>query len=166
MIELRKPATYSEIKIEEILSKKEARIEGLAASGKYSSLFPYSDHNIGTYKVEIKMAFNYPMIRPMNVLPMAGDFVLEELDPMAIPCFPEPPWIKRCNFGIKFTDEIQMIDDVDLLSEEHDANNNKAKNEKDNKEIKEDNKEKTCLDKRSPYIIFNSTGKIEAKSLI
>lgn len=23
---------------------------------------------------------------------------------------PEAPWIKRCDFGIKFTDEIQVID--------------------------------------------------------
>ena len=23
---------------------------------------------------------------------------------------PEAPWIKRCDFGIKFTDEIQVLD--------------------------------------------------------
>ena len=71
------------------------------------------------------------MIRPMNMLPIAGEFVLEELDPLIIPCFPEPPWIKRCPFGIKFTDEIQMIDDIDMTSEpQEDNGNTKGKKKK------------------------------------
>lgn len=28
---------------------------------------------------------------------------------------PEAPWIKRCDYGIKFTDEIQVIDDSTAL---------------------------------------------------
>eukprot|EP00831_Metopus_contortus_P043745 TRINITY_DN35103_c0_g1_i1.p3 TRINITY_DN35103_c0_g1~~TRINITY_DN35103_c0_g1_i1.p3 ORF type:complete len:109 (+),score=32.28 TRINITY_DN35103_c0_g1_i1:148-474(+) len=38
-------------------------------------------------------------------------------NPMTIPCFPEPPWIKRCTFGIKFTDEIQMVDEIQFEEE-------------------------------------------------
>jgi hypothetical protein len=31
---------------------------------------------------------------------------------------PEAPWIKRCDFGIKFTDEIQVLDNPDITETE------------------------------------------------
>lgn len=34
----------------------------------------------------------------------------------ASPPKPEAPWIKRCDFGIKFTDEIQVIEDENLAT--------------------------------------------------
>lgn len=45
---------------------------------------------------------------------------------------PEAPWIKRCDYGIKFTDEIQVIDDTQEVSEdsEDDAEESKLDQKK------------------------------------
>lgn len=46
---------------------------------------------------------------------------------------PEAPWIKRCDYGIKFTDEIQVIDEGPSVTEtEESVNkdlNDKSKND-------------------------------------
>jgi len=58
---------------------------------------------------------------------------------------PEAPWIKRCDFGIKFTDEIQELD-VPLASdtEESTAKDNDQKNSGDeDEEDEEDEEEET-----------------------
>lgn len=46
-------------------------------------------------------------------------------------CYPKPeaPWIKRCDFGIKFTDEIQVVDHNVLSDTEM-----SSMKDKDNKE--------------------------------
>jgi len=56
-----------------------------------------------------KPSFSFPFVKPPNMIPNVDEKVLgQELDLKAIPSpRPEAPWIKRCNFGIKFTDEIQ-----------------------------------------------------------
>lgn len=41
------------------------------------------------------------------MIPCADNEILKEFEPLAIGCKPEAPWIKRCNNGIKFTEEIQ-----------------------------------------------------------
>ena len=45
------------------------------------------------------------------MIPCVDSNVLDCLTPSAVPLKPEAPWIKRCSFGIKFTDEIYMTDD-------------------------------------------------------
>ena len=45
------------------------------------------------------------------MIPCVDNNVLDSLTPSAVPLKPEAPWIKRCSFGIKFTDEIYMTDD-------------------------------------------------------
>lgn len=52
---------------------------------------------------------------------------------------PEAPWIKRCDYGIKFTDEIQVIDNP-LMSDS---------DESENKEEDEDNDSKSKVDSES-----------------
>ncbi len=41
------------------------------------------------------------------MLPIADKEVLREFEPLAFTCWPEAPWIVRCKYGIKFTEEIQ-----------------------------------------------------------
>jgi hypothetical protein len=45
------------------------------------------------------------------MIPCVDNNVLDCLTPNTVPLKPEAPWIKRCSFGIKFTDEIYMTDD-------------------------------------------------------
>ena len=45
------------------------------------------------------------------MIPCVDNQVLEGLNSKAVPLKPEAPWIKKCSFGIKFTDEIYMTDD-------------------------------------------------------
>ena len=88
------------------------RITSLEHKGLLSSQYPYLKISIGTYNIELQPIFSYPIIRPMDIIPAAGDFVLTQMDPGLVPCVLEPPWIKRCGFGIKFTDEINVIDSI------------------------------------------------------
>ena len=120
------------------------------------------------------------MIRPMNMLPVAGDFTLQQLDSMIIPCQPEPPWIKRCSFGIKFTDEIQATEGFDFVqgeSEEEGRNGEKKKKrkkdkdsdddegEEDNRNLHEGEESAAHESERAQNVPCkaNSTGKIMAK---
>lgn len=45
------------------------------------------------------------------MIPCVDNGVLDYFTPKAIPLKPEAPWIKKCSFGIKFTDEIYMTDE-------------------------------------------------------
>ena len=45
------------------------------------------------------------------MIPCVDNNVLDSMTPSSVPLKPEAPWIKRCSFGIKFTDEIYMTDD-------------------------------------------------------
>ena len=38
---------------------------------------------------------------------------------------PEAPWIKRCDFGIKFTDEIQVLENNPSITETEMSTTNK-----------------------------------------
>lgn len=60
-----------------------------------------------------KPSFSMPFIKPPNMIPnideevIQNEFTLKQIDaPM-----PEAPWIRRCEFGIKFTDDILQDDD-------------------------------------------------------
>lgn len=59
-------------------------------------------------KILTKPSFSMPFIKPPNMIPnidedvIQSEFSLKQIDaPM-----PEAPWIRRCTFGIKFTDDI------------------------------------------------------------
>lgn len=63
-----------------------------------------------------------PFIKPPNMIPnideeaIQGEFTLKQIDaPM-----PEAPWIRRCQYGIKFTDNI--LQDEDELEEDNNGN--------------------------------------------
>jgi hypothetical protein len=59
-----------------------------------------------------KPSFSFPFVKPPNMIPNVDDKILtSEFDMKSVSApKPEAPWIKRCDFGIKFTDEIQVID--------------------------------------------------------
>jgi len=48
------------------------------------------------------------------MIPEGGDFLLYQFSPKKIECQPEPPWIKRCSYGIKFTDDKQFVEDIEF----------------------------------------------------
>ena len=50
------------------------------------------------------------------MLPESGDFLLFQFSSKKVECQPEPPWIKRCSYGIKFTDDLQFVEDIDFCS--------------------------------------------------
>lgn len=45
------------------------------------------------------------------MIPCVDNSVLDFFTSKAVPLKPEAPWIKKCSFGIKFTDEIYITDD-------------------------------------------------------
>ena len=47
---------------------------------------------------------------------------------------PEAPWIKRCDFGIKFTDEIQMLEGNLSVTETEAMSTTKDREEEDEEE--------------------------------
>jgi hypothetical protein len=48
------------------------------------------------------------------MIPNVDQTILNEFVCTNIPCKPEAPWIKRCSFGIKFTEEIQDTDNEEI----------------------------------------------------
>lgn len=65
-----------------------------------------------TQPLMLKPSFSFPFIKPPNMIPCVDDAtVLAQFSSKAVPLKPEAPWIKRCSFGIKFTDEIYFTDD-------------------------------------------------------
>lgn len=55
----------------------------------------------------VKPSFSFPFVKPPNMIPAADDELLSEFEPLAFSCRPEAPWIRKWENGIKFTDEIQ-----------------------------------------------------------
>jgi hypothetical protein len=68
----------------------------------------------GGAAIEMKPSFSFPFIKPPNMIPCVDleqqlmKFTLKE---SGVAVKPEAPWIKRCSFGIKFTEEILYTDD-------------------------------------------------------
>ncbi len=107
------------------------------------------------------------------MLPVADGVVLRQLDPMLVASQPEPPWIKRCTYGVKFTDEIQVVDDPDFSPS---AEEKKEPNEEDSDEVGEeipapqaDLEQEQCAQEVNEGMVMeekremrvNSTGKIK-----
>lgn len=65
----------------------------------------------GGGNIYLRPSFSFPFIKPPNMIPCVDNSVLDSLNSSAIPLKPEAPWIKKCSFGIKFTDEIYITDD-------------------------------------------------------
>jgi len=62
----------------------------------------------------LKPSFSFPFIKPPNMIPCVDTaLVLEnfKLKKSGVQLKPEAPWIKKCQFGIKFTEEIYYTDD-------------------------------------------------------
>jgi hypothetical protein len=57
---------------------------------------------------------------------------LEFFNSKAVPLKPEAPWIKKCSFGIKFTDEIYITDDDRENTPDEDKEYKKRKNKQPN----------------------------------
>ena len=62
-----------------------------------------------------RLSFSMPFVKPPNMIPsvdeefIQGEFNLKQIDaPM-----PEAPWIKRCEHGITFTNEIQVLENAE-----------------------------------------------------
>lgn len=66
---------------------------------------------IGQSAIYLRPSFSFPFIKPPNMIPCVENSVLDYFTPKAVPLKPEAPWIKKCSFGIKFTDEIYLTDD-------------------------------------------------------
>jgi hypothetical protein len=65
-------------------------------------------------------SFSFPFIKPPNMIPNVEESVLVQefsinggtgTNNINVPK-PEAPWIKRCDYGIKFTDEIQVVEGI------------------------------------------------------
>jgi hypothetical protein len=67
---------------------------------------------------------------------------------------PEAPWIKRCDFGIKFTDEIQMIDNPIVSDTETSLNKDNNHIDDDEYENDTDSINHNKNDKNGIYICF------------
>ena len=68
----------------------------------------------GQARVHLKPSFSFPFIKPPNMIPCVDqNVVLEQynLKKSNVQLKPEAPWIKKCQFGIKFTEEILFTDD-------------------------------------------------------
>ena len=75
----------------------------------------------------LRPSFSFPFIKPPNMIPCVENSVLDTFTPNAVPLKPEAPWIKKCNFGIKFTDEIFYTDDERENTPDEEKEYNKRK---------------------------------------
>jgi len=62
--------------------------------------------------IYLKPSFSFPFIKPPNMIPNVDEKVLSKEFSLGEFTLnrPEAPWIKRCEYGIKFTNEIQYDD--------------------------------------------------------
>ena len=68
----------------------------------------------GGAQILLKPSFSFPFIKPPNMIPCVDQALVLEtfnLKKSNITLKPEAPWIKKCQFGIKFTEEILYTDD-------------------------------------------------------
>ncbi|CAI2363482.1 unnamed protein product [Moneuplotes crassus] len=90
----------------------EVLIEPFETNNRLCSKFPHVKLKISNTIIFSRPSFSIPFIKPPNMIPnvdeiqMQKELTLKHLGGIK----PEAPWIKRCDFGIKFTDEIQEND--------------------------------------------------------
>lgn len=71
-------------------------------------------------------------------MPGSGEFALLRLNPQRVTCQPEPPWIKRGSYGVKFTDEGLFADDVDFCNTSERRKNDELSEDEDKPNKKEE----------------------------
>jgi len=84
----------------------------------------------------VRPSFSFPFVKPPNMIPNVDEKILSaELDMKSSTSAPKPeaPWIKRCDFGIKFTDEIQVVD-VPQISETEESQAKEDESEEEEEE--------------------------------
>jgi tetratricopeptide (TPR) repeat protein len=91
---------------------KEWLIEPFDTKNRLWAKFPHRKFKIGLTSIYSRPSFSIPFIKPPNMIPNVDeDQMKRELNLTHLGGIkPEAPWIKRCGFGIKFTDEIQETD--------------------------------------------------------
>ena len=79
--------------------------------GRLCAQLPYVHLEIGAMRqpAKVRPSCSMPFIKPPNMIPNVDEEqILKELKLKHIGGVkPEAPWIKRCQHGIKFTEEIQ-----------------------------------------------------------
>ena len=78
-------------------------------------------------------SFSFPFVKPPNMIPNVEESVLNQEFSLknAAPPKPEAPWIKRCDYGIKFTDEIQVLENNPSVTETEMTTNKDDEDEED-----------------------------------
>lgn len=91
---------------------KDWLIEPFDTKNRLWAKFPHRKFKIGSSTIYSRPSFSIPFIKPPNMIPNVDeDQMKKELNLKHLGGIkPEAPWIKRCGFGIKFTDEIQETD--------------------------------------------------------
>jgi hypothetical protein len=84
------------------------------------SIFPGLKVKIGQTTLDCKLSFCLPSI-DMPSMNCCFDHKLLDISPTVVENRPEAPWIKRSSEGVIFTDNIQHIEDLDLMSEKRDT---------------------------------------------
>ena len=70
----------------------------------------------------MRLSFSLPKINPPSLVPTFDMKLVTDLSPLSVENKPEAPWIRRNEQQgdmIMFTDNIQMVDDIRLETEEH-----------------------------------------------
>jgi hypothetical protein len=91
-----------------MVDKKPIELDIFPSNSRLCTYFKYVKFSINPNYPALKMrlSFSFPFIKPPNMIPSIDDSLLHVFSPTALPLKPEAPWIKRTEFGIKFTDEI------------------------------------------------------------
>ena len=93
-----------------------SEITGFPNQNRLCSIFPGLDVSIRGKTVACKLSFCLPSVE-IPSMNCCFDTKLLDISPTVVENRPEAPWIKRGVEGVIFTDNIQNIDDLDLLSE-------------------------------------------------
>ncbi|CAD8101860.1 unnamed protein product [Paramecium sonneborni] len=80
------------------------------------SIYPSIKLPLKKYSVEIRLSFCLPIVEFPSQPILFDEQLLQKISPKVVENKPEAPWIKRSSEGVIFTDNIQFIDDLDLLS--------------------------------------------------
>jgi len=91
-------------------------VEGFTISSTYKQgqTRGSQDRGAAPPSIHLKPSFSFPFIKPPNMIPCVDQHLVLsqfQLKKSNVQLKPEAPWIKKCQFGIKFTEEILYTDD-------------------------------------------------------
>jgi hypothetical protein len=72
------------------------------------------------------------------MIPCVDNAVLDYFTSKAVPLKPEAPWIKKCSYGIKFTEEIYITDDDHENTPDEDKEYNKRRQRQERGDLDEE----------------------------